>query len=123
MRMQQIQQFLDSGLSATRWMKLNHMSSATFYLWFNKFREEDPERFGTKRQASSEWIELSRSEMKRDTALTRPACETTTTAATVGQQIASSQSTIRLTVNGIAVDIPFAGEDTVAMVLRAVMSL
>ena len=65
MRMQQIQQFLDSGLSATRWMKLNHMNSATFYLWFNKFREENPERFGAKKRTSSEWIELNRSHRRQ----------------------------------------------------------
>lgn len=39
MRMRQVEQFIVSGMPAAEWMRLNCMSSSTFYLCFKKFRK------------------------------------------------------------------------------------
>ena len=49
MRREQMERWLASdGMTVEEWCRLNRMSTSTFYLWLNKFREEEPESFGQK---------------------------------------------------------------------------
>lgn len=130
MRMRQIEQFLASGMPAAEWMRLNRMSSSTFYLWFNKFRDEDPGRFG-RREKPGSWIEVSRDEMRSSVAIEKAAVEVPGPAARTDALAAEGAPSatgmpvtapIKITAGNVTVEVPFAGESTVAAVLRAVVA-
>ncbi len=130
MRMRQIEQFLASGMPAAEWMRLNRMSSSTFYLWLNKFRDEDPGRFGCREKPGS-WVEVSRDEMRGSVAIEKaapveapePAARTGALAAEGAPPATGMLATapIRITAGNVTVEVPFAGESTLAAVLRAVV--
>ena len=67
MRREQMERWLASdGMTVED--RLNRMSTSTFYLWLNKFREEEPESFG--RKAAKGWVEIAREERRDSLALT-----------------------------------------------------
>ncbi len=69
MRREQMERWLASdGMTVEEWCRLNRMSTSTFYLWLNKFREEEPESFGQK--AAKGWVEIAREERRDSLALT-----------------------------------------------------
>ena len=68
MRREQIERWLaTSDMSVEEWCKLNRMSTSTFYLWLNKFRDEDPATFG--RRPAPGWVEVARESRKGSVAL------------------------------------------------------
>ena len=63
MRREQIERWLaTSDMSVEEWCKLNRMSTSTFYLWLNKFRDEDPATFG--HRPAPGWVEVARESRK-----------------------------------------------------------
>lgn len=133
MRREQMERWLASdGMTVEEWCRLNRMSTSTFYLWLNKFREEEPESFGQK--AAKGWVEIAREERRDSLALTVvPAADAAVPAKRVGRgqtdnggdakaRIQRRAKPITVVANGATVTIP-AGSDAaeIAAVIGAVM--
>ena len=68
MRREQIERWLAAdGMGVVEWCKLNRMATSTFYLWLNRFREEEPEVFGER--PAKGWIEVAKQAKKDSVAL------------------------------------------------------
>lgn len=133
MRREQMERWLASdGMTVEEWCRLNRMSTSTFYLWLNKFREEEPESFGQK--AAKGWVEIAREERRDSLALTVvPAADAAVPAKRAGRgqtddggdtkaRIQRRAKPITVVANGATVTIP-AGSDAaeIAAVIGAVM--
>ena len=133
MRREQMERWLASdGMTVEEWCRLNRMSTSTFYLWLNKFREEEPESFGQK--AAKGWVEIAREERRDSLALTVvPAADAAIPAKRAGRgqtdnggdakaRIQRRAKSITVVANGATVAIP-AGSDAaeIAAVIGAVM--
>lgn len=129
MRRQQIEQFLASDMGVMEWIKLNRMSTSTFYLWLHRFQDEDPETFGRREPKGGGWIELSRAELRDSVALAKaddpaPAAPVVAAAAPIPAPTPDHRPAIRISVNGAGVEVPAgAAEADITAVLRAVASL
>ena len=133
MRREQMERWLASdGMTVEEWCRLNRMSTSTFYLWLNKFREEEPESFGQK--AAKGWVEIAREERRDSLALkVVPAADAAIPAKRAGRgqtdnggdakaRIQRRAKPITVVANGATVTIP-AGSDAaeIAAVIGAVM--
>lgn len=68
MRREQIERWLAAdGMGVVEWCRLNRMATSTFYLWLNRFREEEPEVFGER--PAKGWVEVARRSRKDSVAL------------------------------------------------------
>ena len=71
MRREQMERWLASdGMTVEEWCRLNRMSTSTFYLWLNKFREEEPE---SKRRSDSSHTRITASRSAAHPSCGRPA--------------------------------------------------
>ena len=65
---EQIERWLAAdGMGVVEWCRLNRMATSSFYLWLNRFREEEPEVFGGR--PAKGWIEVSKHAKKDSVAL------------------------------------------------------
>lgn len=133
MRREQMERWLASdGMTVEEWCRLNRMSTSTFYLWLNKFREEEPGSFGQK--AAKGWVGIAREERRDSLALAVvPAADAAVPAKRAGRgqtddggdakaRIQRRAKPITVVANGATVTIP-AGSDAaeIAAVIGAVM--
>ena len=135
MRREQIERWLaTSDMSVEEWCKLNRMSTSTFYLWLNKFRDEDPATFG--RRPAPGWVEVARESRKGSVALAviGDACEQAIAAgpgvSAAGVEAApaarsdSDAVPIGISANGIDIVFPHGADPGyLAAVLKAAVSL
>lgn len=133
MRREQMERWLASdGMTVEEWCRLNRMSTSTFYLWLNKFREEEPESFGQK--AAKGWVEIAREERGDSLALmVVPAADAAVPAKRAGRgqtdnggdaktRIQRRAKPITVVANGATVTIPAGSDATeIAAVIGAVM--
>lgn len=125
-RFEQIERFLASGMRASHWCGLNGMNSSTFYMWLSKYREEQMSRQLDELQgkkATTEWISLSRQELKEQTALAvrenPPASEPAP-----GPCAQAPEPSIGIRLNGAVLSVPAgARREDIANALAAVASL
>lgn len=122
MRREQSERWLATdGMSVEQWCRLNRMSTSTFYLWLNKFKDEEPETFGPR--PAKGWIEVARQGRKDAMALAVAGGD-----ATKGKPAAAAfgepGAPIRISANGIGIEFPHGADaGDLAAVLRAAMSL
>lgn len=136
MRREQMERWLATdGMSVEEWCKLNRMSTSTFYLWLNKFRDEDPATFG--RRPAPGWVEVAKESRKGSVALAviGDACEQAIAAgpgvsaagveaAPAARGDADGAVPIRISANGIGIEFPHGADaGDLAAVLKAAMSL
>lgn len=102
-RRQQVEQYLSSGMSVAQWCRLNKISKTTFYKWVDRFKREDPDLFAdSAAQSTGDWIELSRAGLRDSVALAKLPDATDGAAPPAAP---CGCAPIRVTVNGIAVEI------------------
>ena len=128
MRREQIERWLaTSDMSVEQWCKLNRMSTSTFYLWLNKFRDEDPATFGNR--PAPGWVEVAKESRKGSVALAVVGDVDKQVVAAGIQAASASRSDsdaapIRISANGIDIEFPHGADPgDLAAVLKAAMSL
>lgn len=122
MRLAQAEQLVASSLSVREWCKLNHVAESTMYAWLKVYREQA----GETHTARNGWIEVSRAEAKRATALA--VCDNTAAEKPTLKSEPPSEKTalasIRVIINGACIEVaPGICEADIAEVLRAVAAL
>ena len=112
MRREQIERWLATdGMTVEEWCRLNRMSTSTFYLWLNKFRDEDPATFG--RRPAPGWVEVAKESRKGSVAL-----------AVIGDAFEQAITAGSGVSNGIGIEFPHGADaGDLAAVLKAAMSL
>lgn len=123
MRFRQVERCLDSGMAIREWCRLNNVSSSTLYAWLKVYRE------GSHGQAKShsDWIELTRQEVKNSKALAVKSTDDCANHSEVNKQdnaSFSSNTAIQVSLNGAGILIPSGCDDaTIKSVLSAVATL
>ena len=129
MRRERIERWLATdGMSVEQWCKLNRMSTSTFYLWLNKFRDEDPAAFGSR--PAPGWVEVAKESRKGSVALAvvggagKPVAAATAAAPFADDHAGAGIAPIRISANGIGIEFPHGADASdLAAVLKAAMSL
>lgn len=127
MRREQIERWLAcDGMGVVEWCKLNRMATSTFYLWLNRFREEEPEVFGER--PAKGWVEVARQNRKDSVALAVNGSSDAITPDKASKQRKPAPSAdgrpepITVSAGGAVVSIPAgSGAAEIAAVIGAVM--
>lgn len=125
LRRSQVEQCLASTISIKDWCTLNKVSQSTLYAWMARFRKEEPGLF--EKPNASQWIELSRDAIAKQSALATISASAAEPLAAPLDDTAEATGTsapILVRVNGVEIAIPPGSTDAhIASVLRAVATL
>ena len=127
MRREQIERWLAAdGMGVVEWCRLNRMATSTFYLWLNRFREEEPEVFGERPATGG--IKVAKQARKDSVALAVSGFSDSTAPAKASKQrkpapfADSKPEPITVSAGGAVVSIPAgSGATEIAAVIGAVM--